>query len=212
MGNLVTTYEIFRDLLVVVLTIAGLFITLGGVLTYRILVERLETKAVSAAEQKTLIEISKCLATVYRHIGYVHWVGWGSPKKDAYLIHAIKLTEIASTHADELDENVPEREEIICMIRNNLAYFYATRGKIEDVKKAREYASYIERRAPKHNKYAIDWYLTSAFVKAKHPTSDKERGEAKQILENLLQRKDITIEHKAEIEKYLGTLFERDIT
>ncbi len=159
-------YELFRDLLTVVLAIAGLAIAAGGYLAFRVLSINIQKQALSAAETEML----RSSASSFIHIGYNQWVLYKNKKNKIYLEQAIDATERAyKAYASKLNEHERENELIVCRIRNNLAYYYAEKQSPTDKKIARDYAKYIYERIQKFPEFREDWEDTYNFVQIKYP-------------------------------------------
>lgn len=161
-----TEYDLFKDLLTVILTIAGLAIAAGGYLVFQVLSTKIEKQALSAAETKRW----RALATFFVHDGFNQWVLYKNTSNKEYLDRAIDATETAyEFYASRLDQRRRENELIICTIRNNLACYYAERQLPEDKKIARDYAKYVYERIKKFPRSRTQWEETYNFVKTKYP-------------------------------------------
>lgn len=92
-----------------------------------------------------------------------------------YLNRAIERTMKALEFTKELDER--EYEELICVCKNNLAYYLAKRqeqGKAElgDRELARDYAKYVRNRVEKYPRRRATFIDTIDFVNQQFPDSD----------------------------------------
>jgi len=150
-------YEIFRDLLTLVLAIATLFISISGVLIYGLLSRQLKMAASREAREEMLKERAYSLAA----IGYSYWHNYRISKNPEYLELAIELTERALSVCHKLKK---ENEALTCMIKNNLAYYYAEDGRPEYRQKALEYAKYIYDRIDKYPLMKRHWLDTYNYV------------------------------------------------
>lgn len=93
-----------------------------------------------------------------------------------YLQNAIKSATRALKFTKELDEK--EYEELICVCKNNLAYYLAERqkqGRAEEGDKelAKNYADYIRKRIGKYPHFKAAWADTCNFVDQHFPNSDQ---------------------------------------
>jgi hypothetical protein len=155
-------YQMFRDLLIIVLAIATLFVTSFGVLIYGLLSRRLKMVARGEAEEEMLKQRAYSLAT----IGYSYWHNYRNSKNPEYLKLAIALTERALSECHKLKK---EDEALICMIKNNLAYYLAEDGRLEYRQKALEYAKYIYDRIDKYPSAKAQWLDTYNYVRQRFP-------------------------------------------
>jgi len=161
-----SVYDIFRDLLVIVLAIAGSIITMGGYLVYRVLSKLIQTQAESVVK----VAMCKNAAWWFTHLGYCHWINYKITNHADYLDQAIYFTEHALNKTRELVEH--ENELLICDIKNNLAYYLAERAerkKLGDREAAREYARYVYDRIGKYPAKKEAWIDTYKFVLRKYP-------------------------------------------
>ena len=102
---------------------------------------------------------------------------WGSydtavTKDSNYLDVAIGLTERALEFYYQLPSRETEDRETqrsFCLIRNNLAYYFALRKRPEDKDLAREYADYIRERTSDFAEDRANWLETYGFVKSQYP-------------------------------------------
>lgn len=173
-------YDLFRDLLTIILGIATVGISVVGVLVYYILRKLLEEKAGSAAKT----EMTRSSAFLLNYVGYVYWRDYEASKQAQraqyeYLSRAIELTESAyCDYASLLSER--ENELLICEIKNNLASYLAERQefpqerKPEDKKIAQQFASYIYRRLSKFPKRKEEWYKTCHSILKKFNLLEKD--------------------------------------
>lgn len=180
-------YELFRDILVVVLAIVGVVVAVTCLLVHRAILAEIE----KASHQVSLEFTEKMKKVTWnsrahteRVVGYLMWtqsVMMKDPKEKAKLLNAaIKRTERAYfDFACRLDESVPENELLICNIKNNLAYFYAEKHDPADKEIAREYANYIYKKSKKHPVFEADWVDTYKFVMLKYPNHSSENTRVK---------------------------------
>lgn len=155
-------YQMFRDLLTLVLAIATLFISISGVLIYGLLSRQLKIAASREAREEMLKERAYSLAA----IGYSYWHNYRISKNPEYLKLAIALTERALSECHKLKK---EDEALTCMIKNNLAYYYAEDGRPEYRQKALEYAKYIYDRIDKYPSAKAQWLDTYNYVHQRYP-------------------------------------------
>jgi hypothetical protein len=164
-------YEIFRDVLTIVLAIAALFIAAAGYCIYRYLDERITRHAIEAADSAARIEGHFSSAYSLGQSGYIYWRTYKKTKDTDYLENAISFTELAYRHAIWLNEQQREHQRLICAIRNNLGYYLAERGKMEDGTLARECAAYIKRKIVDFPEARAMWEDTYSFILEKYPTT-----------------------------------------
>jgi hypothetical protein len=120
--------------------IVAIIVTLYAGMLYIILSGKIQTLARSEVEK----EKYRMGANMLVDIGFVYWGDYQISKNNKFLEHAIRLTERAySDYGSYLDESDSKNELLVCQIKNNLAYYYAKRLKIEDGAKARQYAEDI---------------------------------------------------------------------
>lgn len=184
-------YDILVDILLIMLAL----LAAAGYVIYRMVLQGVETHIKGVATKvENIWNIRERI-----NVGYDYWeqskTGAFREKLDA----AISITEEA------LYMNPSEEDE--CLIKNNLAFYYAVRGLSEDILKAKDYAKYIKEKAPAYDSLAIACLITYGFVLAKHPASPQEKEEAKLFFERLLKRGDLTVVHKGQIENHLATLW-----
>lgn len=173
LSNGATEGTLFRELLTIILVIAGVAIAAGGYLVYRLLealnerrTERTYREAQKADETLRL----RTLSHLYIHSGYTCWNFYKGTKQALYLEQAISDTETArNRYADNLDEQERENQKTICIIRNNLAYYYAERKRLEDKKIARDYAEYIYSKIIEFPERRLSWEDTYDFVRRQYP-------------------------------------------
>lgn len=175
-------YELFRDILVVVLAIVGVVIAVTCLLVHRVILAQIE-KASDQVSSEFAEKMKKVTwgsrAHTERVVGYLMWTQYvvtRDPEEKAKLLNsAIKRTERAYfDFACRLDESVPENEGLICNIKNNLAYFYAEKHNLADKEIAREYANYIYKKSKKYPVFEADWVDTYNFVMSKYPNHSSE--------------------------------------
>lgn len=176
--------ELFRDLLTIILAIAGIGIAAGGGLVYMIInasmrrsaeefhremrlnVEQFREEVRSAVNEERL----RSMALSHMSSGYGWWRSYKETSEVAHREEAIRETEYAySSYAIHLDEKEADNQLVICAIENNLAYYYAERQRPEDRDLAREYAEYIRKKIPAHPHEKVTWEDTYKFVLQQYP-------------------------------------------
>jgi len=166
-------YEVFRDLLTIILAIAGVSIAAGGYLGYRYVSAVFRRDVDSAIEQARALarmDTHRVNAYVFASTGYAFWHTYDAMKQASFLEEAIRFTETAYTHhAAKLDEQQPENQRLICDIRNNLGYYLAERKKPEDKALARDCAEYIIRKIPTYPDASQTWQGTYNFIMQQYP-------------------------------------------
>lgn len=109
-------------------------------------------------------------------LGYAFWESYDNADKEEKNIQdinmAIALTERALKYHNQLPEDRVhdrENEKEFCLIKNNLAYYFALRKKPENRAVAREYAEYIRNCASRYAEQKDNWLETCEFVKQQYP-------------------------------------------
>lgn len=139
-------YDIFHDLLIIILTLAAVTITLFGFIAYRLLRDRLE-------KHSTELMNKIYLKAVARSLNNIGWSFWDIFAKDrsaiSHLENAIELTDYAYREfVCQLDCNERDSRKLLILIRNNLAYYYAelcsvNRALTTERQLALDYADYL---------------------------------------------------------------------
>ena len=134
-------YEVFRDLLIVILSIAGIAIAVMTYGAYRVLSMEVENRI----RQSQLNSVT----TVLTEVGWTCWNTYEADKtKDIHLENAIALTDYAfHKYGIKLDETKKENVILLCTVKTDLAYYLAERcalGKEQESDKdlALKYAQY----------------------------------------------------------------------
>lgn len=161
-------YDIFRDLLTMVLTIVGVIISGVFLIIYDVLSKTLQR----SVESKAHNEIQREKASLYIRIGYTYWNDFRNRNDPQDLEQAIDITNEAFNIVKKMDEK--ENEELLCTIKNNLAYYLALQPKEKrksgDDKIARDYAKYAYDRISNYPKHKEDWTDTYQFVQNEFPS------------------------------------------
>jgi len=158
-------YDLFKDILTIVLAVLAVGITVIGYGIYLILSERLKTESASTARIETQIGSIR----LFIQSGFTFWRSYDNSRKrqKQYLEMAIELTEIALSYFSKLpDDEAGKREndKLLCQIKNNLAYYYAERNRTADGDLAKEYVEYIHERLSKYSDLREAWQDTYEFV------------------------------------------------
>lgn len=119
-------YEVFRDILITVLTFSGIAIAVFGILGYQILKKRIEADVKKIADETYLKSIIRTMI----EIGLMCWKNYNAEHhkevRESLLQHAIEFTNDAyNRYAVNLDDKKRENDKIICLLKNNLAYYWA---------------------------------------------------------------------------------------
>ena len=166
----VNQYEVFRDILIIVLTLAGLSIALFGASVYLMLRGKIEDIARKEAKkrsdevqakvtQQLVLEIVKIVLS----LAYENWrtiktrtTEEGQKEEREYLqdwsidvlVEALAFAEKTLPVAQNKDfwEDVEKKEHLV-KLKNNLAFYMAYRQKAAHRKNARLYAKEIEEEA-----------------------------------------------------------------
>lgn len=167
-------YEVFKDLLAIILAIIGVAVGVMGYGIYRYVSERVEGKAMEKVGRAAGDSMDWSCAFALCETGYTFWRLYKRTNKDFYLKEAIVLTEMAYKHASSLDERDPKYEKMMCDIMNNIGYYYAERariekGRIEDREFARDCARYIRDKILKYPDQRAIWQETYDFIFEQYP-------------------------------------------
>jgi hypothetical protein len=171
-------YNLFRDILVINLTILCLAMTALGYEIYQRILKHAE-KSMKEKEEEFLL-YSKAL--LFLNMGYFHWQHYEidyekevkeenkqeayalqeEHKKKAYALHhrklAIELTEDAYTLVLKLDENDQRNERLKCQIMNNLGWYLAEGDEKKEFSK--RCAQYLIKRIDKFPEKGEEWQHT----------------------------------------------------
>jgi len=156
-------YDVMKDTLVIVLSLAGILIAVFGIGTYFLLRTTLN--------QYLSEEISDRFyrAIVRGHINqaYFLWQQFQHTREEFLLEHAINVNRQAYDQAQSLKEERPDNELILCSIRNNLGYYLATKREptSDDMLEARSLADYLETKVNSYPEEGIDWRDTIAYIR-----------------------------------------------
>ena len=137
-------YDIFKDTLIIVLTVAAIAIAVLGAAVYGIVSQKLERET----GQRIADESKRSIVWLASLTGYKFWE---MDKID----QAIKLTEEAHGYAQELDEKELKNQQLIGEIRNNLASYYAENRQEADI--AQGFAAYIHSISHKFPEQRAAW-------------------------------------------------------
>ena len=169
-------YEVFKDLLTVILTIAGIAIGTVGYVIYRHVSERIESRMSKNAEviesgmrKKSEASLDLGVALTLCLTSYTFWQSYENTKQYFYLEGAIALTETAYERMSYLDVREPKNESLMCEIMNNLGYYLAERKKGEDKEFAIVCANYIKDKMGKYPDQRGNWKNTYDFIFRQYP-------------------------------------------
>jgi len=109
--------------------------------------------------------------------GYSCWMDYERWHKIQDLNEVINKTrEAYDDYAEKLDEKKTSNEELICWIKNNLAYYLAERHKDDptaalpsDGDLARKFAEYPYKKIDKYPQHAEKWVETYYYVQKEFP-------------------------------------------
>ena len=139
-------YDIFKDTLIIVLTVAAIAIAVFGAVVYRVVSQRLEretSKQITSESKRWIVWLASLTGKKF----------WEMDKID----QAIKLTEEAYGYAQELDEKELKNQQLIGEIRNNLASYYVKKGQKAKAAIAQGFAAYIHNISHKFPKQRAAW-------------------------------------------------------
>jgi len=163
-------YDVLKDTLTIALAVLAVGIAVIGSAIYLIVLGQLQAKTTSIAR----VEAKKGSVRLFIHAGFVFWESYdrAAKKELTYLEVAIGLTERALNFYYQIPSKEAEDRETqrsFCLIRNNLAYYFALRKRPEDKDLAREYADYIRERVSDYAEDRANWLDTYDFVKSQYP-------------------------------------------
>lgn len=164
---------VLRDVLNLVLLYSSVLISIFlaillavGYGIYRFVGWRLSKQTEAAAGK----EMRRTMARLYAGIGWSYWQRYEQTRSSEQLELAINMTRRAlELHASKLDDRIAADEEIICHIRNDLAWYLAQRGTPEDQGLAWECIKYTHDRMHKYEERRKTWEDTYRFVSRKYP-------------------------------------------
>ncbi len=134
----------FIDLLLINLTVAGVFIGVLSYSAYRFLHYKLEQKTENFFADKENFLNAKSYST----ISYSHFANYeicpDHDNKKLYLEEAINMATSAYKRVRTLDKKKHKNLQLTGDILNNLGYYLAERGNLEDKKMALKYVEFLE--------------------------------------------------------------------
>lgn len=164
---------LIKDIIVIALAIAGLTgVSLYSM--YKFMTKVVEDNLKSFVEELNNNTMAAIKARIY---GYGCWMDYKRGNNIQDLNEAItKTLEAYENHAQKLDEKKSSNEELICWIKNNLAYYLAERHRVNpaaalpgDGDPARKFAEYPYERIDKYPKNAEKFVDTYRFVQKQFP-------------------------------------------
>ena len=171
-------YKLFRDILVIFLTILGLAMTALGYGIYQSILKHAE-KSMKKREEDFILFST---ALLFLNMGFFHWQHYEidyekevkeenkqkayalqeENKQKPYALHhrklAIDLTEDAYTLVLKLDESERRNEQLKCQIMNNLGWYLAEGD--EDREFSKRCAQYLRERIDKFPDKRKEWQHT----------------------------------------------------
>lgn len=222
----VNQYEVFRDLLIIILTLAGLSIAVLGASLYMALKGRVEVVAKKEAKKRTdevQAEVTQRLVLqnvkTVLNLAYENWrtiktrtTQKGQKVEREYLqdwsidvlMNILTFAEETLPVAQNKDfwENVENKEHLM-KLKNNLAFYMAYRQKDAHRKDARLYAKEIEEEARSQSVPDYEYLDTAAWVLRQFALNDKDRNKSEALVQELTNRADIPDEDKKRLlDKY----------
>ena len=181
-------YELFRDLLVIFLTILALAMTALGYGIYQSILKHAESSIESSMKKREENFILLSTALLYVDMGFFHWQHYKidykieekeKNKQNKYALdhmkHAIDFTERAYEKILKLDVSDKRSERLKCQIMNNLGYYLADRGEEKDRDFSKKCAYYILKRIEKFPAMRKEWQDTFDHIIDKYgPTNQFE--------------------------------------
>lgn len=186
--GVIKKYDIFRDLLILLLTILSVVFGVVGWLLYGWISRQLQEQVKTGVERQT----SAVLSHLFSELSYVYTSHYEpdptKPNGQQYKELAKNMSETALAYAEKLPEK--DFEQLICGAKSNLAYDLVIRRREQDGKLARELADYIYNKALKYND-DYHWLETYGLVLVYFGKDEKEKEKGKKIIRELFSRKDI---------------------
>ena len=163
-------YDVLKDTLTITLTVVAVGIAVIGYAIYLIVLGQLQTKTAMTVRTET----TKGAIRLFIHDGFIFWENYDKAvdKDPNYLEIAIAHTERALEFHNQLPSGETEDRATrlsFCLIRNNLAYYFALRKRPEDRDLAMEYAEYVRKQASNFPGERANWIETYQFVKREYP-------------------------------------------
>lgn len=195
-------YEVFRDLLAVILTLAGLGIALLGVAMYAWVSRALDDRV----EKKVNEQTNSAAAALYLNLAYISWEVYENEEgqviegKEDQLKMAIKQSENALGRVKFLDERKFGR--VICLTKNALAYHLCMRGYCDDAERAIRLGKYVYDKRWDYDYINLShkFIETYAFVLIKMGDNEqKKKGVG--IIRAALEREEFPADFREYIEK-----------
>lgn len=216
----VDRYEVFRDILTLILSISALSIAALGVAIYTIVSQNFERKVKvkieeinSQWDEKIQCEIDRMFAALYLELSITYWrqyerdykIGRAlTPEKKEFLDLALRTGETALKKVSKLDEK--KFEKLLCSVKNNLAYHLAVRGFAGDFQRIIDLAKYAYDRIWNFDyEDTWIWVETYAFVLVTMGSEDQKK-EGLGLIKELVDRKDIENWYKQYMKKKYGQL------
>lgn len=132
-------------------------------------IEKWKNRFESDAEKRENDFLNFSGSLVFLNTGYSIWLVYDDNKKSENLEMAINLTENASSYIKELDEKKSAVKKIKCQIMNNLGYYLAERGNLEDEEIIMKYAESIKDCALLYPDKKSAYLETYRFIIKKYP-------------------------------------------
>jgi hypothetical protein len=161
-------HAIFKDILQTTLAISALFVTLLGIIVYKIVQSNLE----KSVESKTELEMKYMSAYIFTAMSYNLWLHYdiGGEQNKPYFLQAINTIEEAyNKYAQHLDRSLDRNLRLICDIANSWGYYLAQREQEADKLLALEWAKLLEDNITRFPDRNVEWQDTISFIRAKYP-------------------------------------------
>lgn len=168
-------YQLFIDLLAIILTISGIAIAALGYGVYRYISERLVKSIDDKLDNREKELIAYSTGLVFLNLGFSSWLNYKDTRDKSQLETAIRLTELAYNDAKRLDETEQKYELLKCQIMNNLGYYLATRRLEGDREFAKKCGNFILGRLDKYPEKRVKWQDTYDYILEKY-VQEQELG------------------------------------
>ncbi|MCH7622252.1 MAG: hypothetical protein IH870_10175 [Chloroflexi bacterium] len=166
-------YDVFKDTITIVLSVAGIIIAVLGVGAFLLLRVFLQRDITNEVNEKFLRSMIWNLINV----GYTLWDHHQNTNEQFLLRHAIEVTVDAHEQVKQLDQSQLINQEIEGIVRNNWGYYLAAKAKAsregswqdegithDEMQQALHIAEYLKEKARVFPHYAGSFSDTIAYI------------------------------------------------
>jgi hypothetical protein len=157
--------NVFIDLLYINLTVAAVLISVLSYCAYKFLGHQLEKKTEAFFADKESLLFGQSFSS----ISFAHFSHYETSKDGNHLDLAINMASKAFARVKTLDMSKTENLKLYCDVINNLSYYYAEKGDINNRTVALKYADILESNLhlfPEKNPEI--WVDTVRFIRRKY--------------------------------------------